>query len=134
MTQELKDKLLKYLCMALPYGLKCQFEDTIRVTDGESSPYYDYELSTRHLDLFMNHKNFYIKPYLRPMLSMTEEEIIEFNNIPSTKNYTIIENDLPWDVAHYKQIDWLLSHRFDFMKLIPMGNAIDCTKLDIYKD
>lgn len=58
------------------------------------------------------------------MSSMTEEEIIEFNNIPSTKNYTIIENDLPWDVAHYKQIDWLNKKMFDFRGLIPKDLAL----------
>ncbi len=73
--------------------------------------------------------------YLRPMSSMTEEEIIEFNNIPSTKNYTIIENDLPWDVAHYKQIDWLNKKMFDYRELIPKGCAIAVTEENNpYKD
>lgn len=76
-----------------------------------------------------------IKPYLRRMSSMTEEEIIEFNNIPSTKNYTIIENDLPWDVAHYKQLDWLNAHHFDYRGLIDKGLAIEVTEdNNPYKD
>lgn len=76
MTQEEKYLLLQDLCARLPYGVKCQFEDKVRVTDGESSPFYDYALSAHHLDLFMRHNNFYIKPYLRPLSSMTEEEAI----------------------------------------------------------
>lgn len=68
-----------------------------------------------------------VLPYLRPLSSMTEEEVIEFNNIPSTKNYQIVKEDLPWDVANYKQIDWLLKHHFDFRGLIPKGLAIAVT-------
>ena len=81
MTQEEKYILLKYLCMALPYGVKCQLKDEVRVTDGESNPFYDYALSTRHLELFINHTNFHIKPYLRPMSSMTDVEIKIERNI-----------------------------------------------------
>ena len=69
-----------------------------------------------------------VKPYLRSMSSMAEEELIEFNNIPSTKNYQIVNGDLPWDVANYKQIDWLLKNHFDFMALISKGLAIEVTK------
>lgn len=76
----------------------------------------------------------FIKPYLRPMSSMTEEEIIEFNNIPSTKNYTIIENDLPWDVAHYKQIEWLNKNMFDYRGLISAGLAISTEVFNPYKN
>ena len=61
MTQE-KQLLLTDLCSRLPCGVKCQFEDTIRVIDGKKDPFFDYVLSARHLDLFINHKNFYIKP------------------------------------------------------------------------
>ena len=134
MIQKDKQLLLQDLCGRLPYRVKCQFEDTIRIIDGESSPFYDYVLSAHHLELFMRHNNFYIKPYLRPMSSMTEEEIIEFNNIPSTKNYTIIENDLPWDVAHYKQIEWLNKKMFDYRGLIPKDLALSTDKYNPYKD
>lgn len=44
----------------------------------------------------------HVIPILRPMSSMTEEEIIEFNNIPSTKNYTIIENEKNLSLIHIK--------------------------------
>lgn len=66
-----------------------------------------------------------VLPYLRPLSSMTEEEIIELNNIPSTKNYTIIKDDLPWDIANYKQINWLNTHHFDYRGLIEKGLAIE---------
>lgn len=62
------------------------------------------------------------------MSSMTEEEAIEFYNIPCTKNYHIVNKELPWDVANYKQINWLLKKHFDFRGLIPKGLAIEVTK------
>lgn len=134
MTREEKDLVLQDLCGRLPYEVKCRFEDTIRIIDGESSPCYDSVLSAYHLEIFIRLNDFYIKPYLRPMSSMTEEEIIEFNNIPSTKNYTIIENDLPWDVAHYKQIEWLNKKMFDYRGLIPKDLALSTDEYNPYKD
>ena len=115
MIQEDKQLLLVDLCSRLPYYcVKCQFEDTVRVTDGESDPFYDYVLSARHLDLFINHKNFYIKPYLRPMSSMTEEEKI---------NYRAFFN---YDGVEYPEeyIDWLNKNMFDYRGLIEKGLAL----------
>ena len=84
--QKDKELLLKDLCARLPYGVKCQFEDTVRIIDGESSPFYDYMLAARHLDLFINNKDFYVKPYLRTMSSMTEEEAKEIATLHGLKN------------------------------------------------
>lgn len=132
MTQEEKDLLLKDLCARLPYHVRCK----IWLEDGTTE---EGLLDLQHnygdvlQDAFFYHRIKDIKPYLRPMSSMTEEEIIEFNNIPSTKNYTIIENDLPWDVAHYKQIDWLNKKMFDFRGLIPKGLAISTETFNPYK-
>lgn len=127
--QEDKQLLLQDLCARLPYGVKAQYygseEEMLTVDTIEAiyiQPSVEIVIGQYGLELD------YIKPYLRPMSSMTEEEIIEFNNIPSTKNYTIIENDLPWDVAHYKQIDWLNKKMFDFRGLIPKGLAIEVTE------
>lgn len=139
MIEENKQLLLVDLCARLPYGVKIQ-----RINEPESA-YRLYSIDTNSGELkFVTFEGdslsmcaggylarvgkLRFKPYLRPLSSMTEEEIIEFNNIPSTKNYTIIENDLPWDVAHYKQIDWLNKKMFDFRGLIPKGHAIEVTK------
>lgn len=122
MKKEDKNLLLKDLCARLPYGVKCQFEDTIRITDGESSPFYDYVLSARHLDLFINNKNFYIKPYLRPMSSMTYEEKVEYLNICGN------EMDNPLSSPRYSGIDYLNSIHVDYRGLIPKGLAIEVTE------
>ena len=140
MTQEEKDLLLKDLSARLPYGVICNDNrhgsgrvtyidvapDDIEQKNGKVIVYYDF-------DEFGELKN--CKPYLRSMSSMTEEEVIEFNNIPSTKNYQIVNGDLPWDVANYKQIDWLNKKMFDYRGLIPKGLAIEVTKENNpYKD
>ncbi len=138
MKQEDKQLLLVDLCSRLPYNVKCQFEDTIRVTDGESDPFYDYILSARNLDLFINHKNFYIKPYLRPMSSMTEEEWEELNSIGyivplydgcfGVDMRAYCKNNQP----HYRRFsdfstieDWLNAHHFDYRGLIEKGLAFE---------
>lgn len=133
MKQEEKQLLLQDLCARLPYGVKIMFSSNGFRWDWEQtleeiSQCEDGEYAINGWGIHG------IKPYLRPMSSMTEEEIIEFNNIPSTKNYTIIKDDLPWDVANYKQIDWLNAHHLDFRNLIERGLAIDCTNLNIYKN
>lgn len=125
MKPEDRELLLKDLCGRLPYGVYVQVVDRVGFT-------HTWELKPEDIQKMWSYKS--IKPYLRPMSSMTKEEIIEFNNIPSTKNYTIIENDLPWAVAHYKQIDWLNKKMFDFRGLIPKDLALSTSVFNPYKD
>lgn len=54
-----------------------------------------------------------IKPYLRSMSSMTEEEILEYN-IAIDK-----------DIEPERIVDWYYAHYLDFRGLIPMGLAIE---------
>ena len=134
MTQE-KQLLLTDLCSRLPCGVKCQFEDTIRVIDGKKDPFFDYVLSARHLDLFINHKNFYIKPYLRPMSSMTEEEEKEYHNLCYEEESEYYKNG-EWTTRIYfhetiESIDWLNAHHFDYRGLIEKGLALEAPE-DMY--
>jgi len=119
MKQEDKLLLLKDLSARLPYGVICRFEDTIRITDGNPDPYYEYKLSERHIGFFRNNKDFYIKPYLRQMSSMTEEERDWYYNFIDRKFYYESASEL---------VDWLNSHNFDYRGLIPKGLAIEVTK------
>lgn len=134
MKPEDKELLFKDLSGRLPYHVRCKV--WLKYGTTEEGPLdLEHNYGDVLQDAFFYHEIKDIKPYLRPMSSMTEEEIIEFNNIPSTKNYTIIENDLPWDVAHYKQIDWLNAHHFDYRGLIDKGLAIEVTENNNpYKD
>ena len=68
-----------------------------------------------------------VKPYLRPMSSMTEDERKEYNDI--VKN-TIDFYDCPKseDVCFFiVPIDWLNAHHFDYRGLIERGLAIKVT-------
>ena len=123
MKQENKELLLSYLSMALPYKIKvCLYEKETCILLGIDGyeVYLDVDSDSFRIES--------IKPYLRPMSSMTEEEVMEFNNIPSTRNYQIVNGDLPWDVANYKQIQWLLKKHFDFMDLIAKGLALEASE------
>ena len=64
MTQEEKNLLLKDLCARIPYGLICK-----------SNSYRNILFNSSHISLIESEE---IKPYLRPMHSMTEEEKKEF--------------------------------------------------------
>ena len=55
-----------------------------------------------------------VKPYLRPLSSMTKEEEYEYHNI------CVCPINKPWDVT-----DWLNKKGFDYRGLIPMGLALE---------
>ena len=66
-----------------------------------------------------------VKPYLRPMSSMTEVETLEFVNT------TIKSLEYPmWTTYSY---DWLDAYHFDYRGLIPMGLALEAPE-DMYKN
>lgn len=56
-----------------------------------------------------------IKPYLRPMSSMTKEEKKEYNKL------------LCWR-SPKKVFDWLNAHHFDYRGLIKKGLALEAPK------
>ena len=133
MKQEDKDLLLRYLSMALPYGVKVQeFDDKygykLLGIDGDwlhiDCPVYDEGDGYVEVE--------YCKPYLRLMSSMTEEEKKEFDN------FCVID-EFVWEgkteIGYKNQaiimsvaINWLLKKHFDFMDLIPKGLAIEVTE------
>ena len=120
MTQEDKQLLLRDLCARLPYCPKCEMIDEIRVVNNEKDSSYISTLFPRHIELFSYHNNFTIKPYLRPLSSMTEEE-------NTTYEYGFLySNDLQIYAEEY--IDWLNAHHFDYRGLIEKGLAIAVTE------
>ena len=60
-----------------------------------------------------------VKPYLRPMSSMTEEEYKEYKK---TCEYS--END-EFFYPTFKTYDWLNTHHFDYRGLIEKGLALE---------
>lgn len=119
MTKEEKELLLKDLCARLPYQPMCEFTDT------------EDDFCTATAELGYSLRDFIagkviIKPYLRSMSNMTEEERKEENRLWDIITKT--RNDL-----HYLYTDFLLSRHLDYRGLIPMGLGIDCTGLNIYE-
>jgi uncharacterized protein with von Willebrand factor type A (vWA) domain len=121
MTQEEKQLLLQDLCARLPYGVCVH----IRYKEGE--PCYG-KLTPRDIQWFIDSNIENIKPYLRPMSSMTEEEQKELEKIIDgilgykARNYFHSEDDYKWNTL-YEAIDWLNSHHFDYRGLIEKGLA-----------
>ena len=76
-----------------------------------------------------------VKPYLRPLSNMTEEEEIEFSNIFSKwfdkelfilSEETFLEyalSQIDYSISH-ELFDWLNAHNFDYRGLIDKGLAI----------
>ena len=134
MTQEEKDLLLKDLCTRLPYGVIIQEYN-------EEYGYADNALNTIGMGYFSIHEAGMegtwinrienVRPYLRPMSSMTEEECIELGNIDATiENISELIPNVPYyiEVASSKQIDWLNKKMFDYRGLIEKGLAIEVTE------
>ena len=129
MTQKDKELLLKDLSARLPYGVKVQqFDDKygyklLGIDDDElhiDCPVYGEGDGYVEVD--------YCKPYLRPMLSMAEEERMELESL----DWRVDELDFnnPWTPSGdieivLNGIKWLLKHHFDINGLIPLGLAIE---------
>lgn len=140
MTQEEKSLLLADLCARLPYGVMIQIPEL----------FYPQRKVVEKLvtinDLWhFNDDGIYIenvKPYLRSMDDMTEDEIEELKELCSIyiptdspnigfEDYGIIvfTHHLTNNTYSFKLnisvIDWLLEHHFDYRGLIERGLAIE---------
>ena len=126
MTQEDKELLVKDLCARLPYGVKIQvsyeecsgyFDETVCAVDN----YEPFHINDRCIE--------YIKPYLRPMSSMTDEEQ---RTLDSMCNGVEMVNRLSGLKMFDKAFNWLNENHFDYRGLIAKGLAIDATGKKIY--
>ena len=133
MTQKDKELLLKDLCARLPYGVLCYINDDDTSTPRKLRRIEVDELDGILLDFWTDREDCHsmqvylseVKPYLRSMSSMTEEESKEYTNIDN-RSYSC-----PIDYAHIPasdRIDWLLKNHFDYRGLIPKGLAIEVTE------
>lgn len=135
MTQEDKNLLLKDLCSRLPYGVIIQEYN-------EEYGYVDNALNTIGIGYFSIHEACIegtwinhienVKPYLRPLSSMSEKEKEEYYTIIIRSQGCSFENG---ESATTTVNDWLLSKHFDVRGLISKGLAIAVTKENNpYKD
>jgi hypothetical protein len=119
MKKEDKQLLLVDLCARLPYGVHCcvfNFNKTIRE---DNDIIYGIagddilSLKSDKNECYMYHQ---IKPYLRPMSSMTEEENKKYKHL-------VAFSGSPYGASNF--IDWLNAHHFDFRNIIEKGLAIE---------
>ena len=109
MTKEDKELLLKDLCGRLPYQVKVKLHDEICTVLGYVD---DFIILTSDTPIGQQTNIVNVKPYLRPMSSMTEEELDLYRT-------------LKWTKLEHEVVDWLNSHHFDYRGLIEKGLALE---------
>ena len=132
MIREEKDLLLKDLCARLPYGVKIELTWWVM---GEGM-YINTTLEPDHIEQLLNDEDgdTEIKPYLRPLSSMTKEESAEVSNIISEwydeELFVLTEEpflEYALSKINYsinpRLFDWLNKKMFDYRGLIPKGLA-----------
>lgn len=126
MTKEEKDLLLRDLCARLPYEVEVYYSETVPIStlktinsEKGTCIVYDHSQWYRHSKFHIEE----IKPYLRSMSSMTEEEKNDYlNTFKKSIIGTDEEDGRVWTVD---SIDWLNAHHFDYRGLIPMNLALE---------
>ena len=130
MTQKDKELLLRDLCTRLPYKV---IVEIISYGQEDLRPWFG-ELSLKDLECFMldvAYKS--MKPYLRPMSSMTEDEKDFIRNKYFYEDWDSW-NDLlyyHYNLISVKEIpefmEWIYTHHFDFLNLIEKGLALEAS-------
>lgn len=124
MTKEQKQLLLVDLCARLTYRVYIETEDGMQGELISVVPSLD-DIQFKPFDCKMTYISTNIekvKPYLRPMSSMTAEELYEY------QKFIIEETD---ETAKFcNQMIFYNKYHFDYRGLIPMGLAIEVTEED----
>lgn len=125
MKQEDRQLLLKDLSARLPYNPMVHIKELGGI-DYENYLYADY------LDLMMSY-SVKLKPYLRSMSSMTEEEEKEYRKTMDKYTHRLYPNSV--DFSEHTEYSWttetfdfLNAHHLDYRGLIPMGLANEAPK------
>ena len=135
MVQKEKGPLLQDLCARLPYGVICQGICGIWEIWDNDDEYYTHEsYKTIIVDGKLQGIQFdrasidgnicnveTVKPYLRPMSSMTEEEKVEYCDL---QDKFILSSQYPVTDGH-AFFDWLNKKMFDYRGLIPKRLALE---------
>lgn len=142
MTQKEKDLLLRDLCARLPYKVKISIPELF--TNKEQVETLNEIFKGKDNLYRVNDSGMlieYVKPYLFPLSSMTEEQLFEVQEILGKNEIEIGDGflsiiDSNRNTITYLEIlavlEWFYKNHFDINNLIPMGLAIDATGLNIY--
>lgn len=126
MRQEDKELLLKDLCARLPYRVKVNESiqgDSTLIGLVKERAFTTCEVEGCHNDFPIE----LIKPYLFPLLSITEEQTEELIKLINTG-----QNNNNEFMRTLCRIEFYHKHHFDYMGLIEKGLAINATGLNIY--
>ena len=122
-----KELLLKDLCARLPYEVIVNIE----YSKEHGSSYRlrvcsegDLKLNTDLLGLFIQEK-IYLKPYLRPMSSMTEEERAELYKVGGLMSHKVETDIYVLTAFSPEAYDWLNAHHFDYRGLLEKGLSLE---------
>ena len=135
MTQEDKELLFKDLCARLLYGVKCKIahsykdktkdkitQDVVTLTEvSRISPECYFE----ETDEYEKTEN--VKPYLRPMSSMTDgekKELLHFGGLHISSSGEVIDVSCVGFERHSEVQYWLNAHHFDYRGLIKKSLAL----------
>ena len=147
MTQEEKELLLKDLLGRVLYKLHCRvfkLNEDIKENDDILYGVIGDNVITLKSDKDECLMYYQVKPYLRPMSSMTEEEGKELEHllceidapcwVDTTYGCVTFASDNDFIDAEIAEVytDWLNKKGFDYRGLIPMGLALEAPK-DMYK-
>ena len=114
MNKEEKELLLKDLCARLSYGVKVTWDNKHPLT---VTPHIYCAIASE------DNKDKLPKIFLRPMSSITEEEIKEFSVLGV--GIHLFKGPL---IPSYDTLDWLNAHHFDYRNLIEKGLALEAPK------
>jgi len=131
MTKEEKLLLLKDLCARVPYVTFVYVEwhetEEMEIVEGcedeEEEPNIHTLISCNYygecdLDDNLSKTIYDIKPYLRHISSMTDEEKEDFGASFTSEGLVTLADTV-------ECMDWLNAHQFDYRGLIPMGLALE---------
>lgn len=144
------EKFVMALCTYLPYDVKVSHIMTYGVLTAQSK-FVDRPLSSVDvvyktystcengatiigMDIFDRQGNVKVKPYLRSMKTMTEEEKDELYRVLKDETDMILKQlqtgdcGIPDGKYHFNsqlQLDFCLRHKFDMFGLIPKGYALE---------
>lgn len=115
MTQKEKDLLFIELSARLHYGVKVQtplFESSTSIKGIAEDECWIYSDEDNYEWINIEE----VKPYLRPMSSMTEEEENKYNSLNAYEKGIFPHTE--------EAFDWLLANHFDFRGLIEKSLAL----------
>lgn len=136
MTKEEKDLVLCDICGRLPYGVK------FATKYGHFNDTHELLVINKHSTIVETFKMLWwdiedVKPYLRPLSSMTEgeknelkeyldAEEVDFNGFGYSEGGTLEDyiSSIPYSICS-SVVDWLNKKMFDFRGLIPNGLALE---------